>query len=350
MPITLLYGDYTPGSYPFGASSIDLVDRGGLYGGQIVFSGWTDSSFATGAGGTFLLTATFNCPLSGNPPGCAPLVPFNQSIQGIIGAPSNPPFLVQATAVTVISFDVNPTNFSVMTAMAGDNSVALPFPPGFNFDFYGITYTSGFVSANGFISFGALDTGFPSPNVGIVRSGVPRIMAWYADLEPQFGASPQFNDPRVFAHSFFVGSQMCVRVVWENVAEFGDYSGPHGGEIAMFQNGDIFVFPSEYNQTNAFAAVVGITPGGNIDPGGLGVTGQTVFGRDLSLDVVNGPTFLGVNRIGFEVFTSNFYAPAFNVMDLSGFNYVPGLVPQNGIRFIKNPLVVGPGVAEYIVN
>lgn len=348
-PVLLIYGDYSPGVLAVAGSSVDIIDRGGLYGGQIIFSGWTNPAFTTNALGTYVLSAAFTCPLPGNPIGCTPLVPFTQALQAVVVNASNPPTNIRTTAAVLVSMFSGGTIFN-LSQLSGDSSILVPFPTGFTFNFYGINYSSAYVSANGFVSFGSADNGFAAPDVSSLRGGVPRIAALYSDLEPQPGASPTSDDPRIFSHSLTVNGQTVLRFVWDYIADFGYQTGPRGAELAIFANGDISVFVAPYSPSPVnILTAVGITPGSNIDPGGA-VPGQTTFGRDLSVDAATGPTPLGVNRIGFEVFTGLASAIPSNVIDLAGFNYVPGLVPQNGIRFLRNPLVVGPGIAEYIVN
>lgn len=350
MPIALIFGAYQPGAIvvpgAVGTISVDIADAGGFYANQILVSGFSNgpASYAqTNASGNYGISPILTCPL-GSAGACATLSPIIAAVQAIVGSPSNPPYFVQSTAASVISVFSSP--FTMLT-LANDNSVLYNFPNGFTFNFYGTTYTSCFISANGFVSFGAADAGFPFPTVTSVRAGVRRIMSFYEDLTPEAGTSALTS--RVYAHQFIDGGTTKVRVVHENVAEFGNATGPHGGEIVMSQNGDIEIFLPQYCQVPSINTVVGITPGFNLDPGSISTPGQTVYGRDLSADVNLGPTPLGINRIGFELFDySNL--PLMNPIDLVGFGYTPGALYSTGVRFTRNPLVTAPGQAEYIVQ
>lgn len=350
MPVALVYGAYQPGALvvanTFGNTSIDIADAGGFYANQILLSGFSNgpTGFAqTNASGAFTFSPVLTCPL-GSAGACATLSPVVVALQAIVGAPFNPPLLVQSTAASVISVFSSP--FTMMT-LPGDLSVPYTFPNGFSFNFYGTTYTDCFVSANGFVSFGAVDTGFPAPTVASVRAGVRRIMSFYDDLTPEVGIAVYSS--RIYVHQFIDGGTTKLRVVHENLSEFANATGPHGGEIVMSQNGDIEIFIPQYCRIPSISTVVGITPGNNIDPFPSGTVGQTAFGRDLSADSNLGPTPLGINRIGFEVFDySN--TPLLNPIDLIGFGYTPGALYSTGIRFTRNPLVTAPGQAEYIVQ
>lgn len=349
MPVLIAFGAYQPNAFTAPNFGFDLADAGGFYANQILLSGFSNGpqpGAQTNATGTLQISMTLTCPVSGAG-ACAAFLPAVTALQSVIGDATNAPLFIRSTAASVISvFDGPPTTFT----LTGDNSQTFSFPPGFVFNFYGTNYTNCFVSANGFISFGATDTGFPSPSVATVRAGVRRIMTFYQDLEPQVSTSAYTT--RVFAHSFVDAGQTKVRVVQENLSEFADSTGPHGGEIVMSQNGDIEIFMPPYCQTPSINTVFGITPGANIDSGFTPVPGQTPFGRDLTADANLGPTPLGINRIGFELFDYGaipFMAPV-NPLDLVGFGFTPGALYSPGVRFLRNPLVTGVGQAEYIVQ
>lgn len=349
MPVLLAYGTYRPSAFAAPNFGFDLADAGGFYANQILLSGFGSGpspSAQTNATGTLQISMTLQCPVPG-PGACGPSLPLVTALQAVVADATNAPLFIRSTAASVISvFEGPPTTF----ALSADSSATFSFPPGFVFNFYGTNYTNCFVSANGFISFGAMDPGFPNPSVTTARIGVRRIMSFYQDLEPQVSATAYTT--RIFAHSFVDAGQTKVRVVHENVAEFADSSGPHGGEVVMSQNGDIEIFMPPYCQTPAINTVVGITPGNNIDSGITPVPGQTPYGRDLTADATLGPTPLGINRIGFELFDygSVPFIPPLNVLDLIGFGFTPGALYSPGIRFIRNPLVNTVGQAEYIVQ
>ncbi|MBI5534833.1 MAG: hypothetical protein HY898_19055 [Deltaproteobacteria bacterium] len=80
----------------------------------------------------------------------------------------------------------------VPLTMADDDTKSVPL--GFKFPFYGQTYTSVYVNADGNLSFGAGD-GASGVDRSIARflSGVPRIAAVYADLNPAAGGTVSYR-------------------------------------------------------------------------------------------------------------------------------------------------------------
>jgi hypothetical protein len=352
-PVVLIYGPLTPNALiTQWGFRLDITNLGSNYANQILVDGyanpgpgtWTDTAIANG--GELRLTGaipacTFN---SMGQVVCITQPSFTQAVQAITQDPTNAPFNVRSTAAGVLNFTNGYTSWNVNTTLALDNSVQYNFLGGFTFNFYGTTYTSCFVSANGFVSFGGSDTGFPSPSVSTIRSGVRRIMSFYNDLEPQVSG---FN-PRIYAQMFVENGQRRVKIVHERLAEYSNATGPHGGEIQMFENGDISVFVPGYNAAPSINTGVGITPGNNVDSGSPVQPGQTPFGRDLSTDVSTGPIFLAANKAAFECFDTG-SSPALDPFDLAGFQYNVQNPNASGIKFIRDVSVPSPSAA-YIIQ
>ena len=80
------------------------------------------------------------------------------------------------------------------TALALTDDSILPFTIGFNFDFYGTTYTSFYASSNGFLadngSSNGCCTGGPLPAT-TTPNGV--IAGWWEDLNPSAGGTVQYQ-------------------------------------------------------------------------------------------------------------------------------------------------------------
>lgn len=351
-PVVLLYGNYSANAtvtpYNF---RVDLVNEGNVYANQILLNGYTNPSpntYTQPGTGSFSYTGAIPaCTFPGGVLTCLTQTTFTKSVQAIVQDPSNAPFNIRSTGAGTLNFTNGYTNFNLST-LSGDNSTTYAFQGGFTFNFYGTTYSSCFVSANGFVSFGAQDNGFPSPTVGSVRGGVRRIMSFYEDLEPQPGATPSTFNPRIYAQMYVENGVRKVRIVHERLAEFANATGPHGGEIVLWENGDINVYVASYQVAPSISTAIGITPGNNIDPGGTGTVGQTAYGRDLSTDATLGPTFLGINRIGFELFDYT-NVPVTNPMDIIGMGFNPQNPSDSGIRFIRDTSVTG-AQAQYIVQ
>jgi hypothetical protein len=79
--------------------------------------------------------------------------------------------------------------------LLGDDDYGGPFPIGFNFEYYGNTYTNFFISSNGFISFGtgisALSNQCPLPDGGSPDNLI--AMMW-DDLDPGDTSDPIFYE------------------------------------------------------------------------------------------------------------------------------------------------------------
>jgi hypothetical protein len=321
---TLSIGAYQLPTYGFG---LDILAYGASnnYTNNIYLNGYTHPSPDTWTGVTGEMTFVANLAACTPQPNgstiCNLPSTMNRTFQAIMSDPTNLPWNVRSTAAAKLTV----VNGYKLFILSGDTSTLYNFLGGFQFPFYNGTYSSCYVSANGFVSFGGADNGFPNPSVGSVRSGVRRIMNYYTDLVPQTTAT----QPKIYAQMFTDSNGMRnIRIVHSRLAEFSNTTGPHGGECVISANGNISVYVHPYNAQGSINTVVGITPGGNLDPGGG--AGATSYGRDLTQDVTTGPTVLGLNKSAFELFDLGNTNPA-NPLDLAGF------ASPIGVRFIRSP-------------
>ncbi len=327
-PVVMLVGSYSAGAnqLPVYGFNLDILAYGPNqdYSSNIYLDGYSFPSPGTWTDQTGNLTFIANLvACTAQPNGstiCNLPATMNRTFQAITNDPTNAPWNVRSTAAARLTM----VNGYKLFALSGDNSTLYNFLGGFQFPFYNGTYGSCYVSANGFVSFGGTDNGFPNPSVGSTRSGVRRIMNYYSDLVPETSAT----QPKIYAQMFTDNGMRRIRIVHSRLAEFSNTTGPHGGECIISENGDISVYVHPYNAQGSINTVVGITPGGNLDPGGG--AGATSYGRDLSQDVVGGPTVLGINKSAFELFDLGSTFPA-NPLDLAGFN------APNGITYIRAP-------------
>ena len=339
-PVILLNGSLGLGANTQLGFPIDINPAGpaGSYASNVVLSGYNNPG-----------TDTYTAPIGGelaiaiNVPACTTNTigavicnlpnSFSTSVQAITSDPTSMPFGVRTTAAATANF----TNGYQQFNLSGDNFGIFNFLGGFTFNYYGTNYTRAWVSSNGYVSFTQASTGFPNPSIGVIRSGTPRIMSFFNDLEPQIPAT----NPRIFAQQFVDAGVRKIRFVHQRLAEFGNATGPHGGEITIAENGTIEVFVSPQAQPSINTGV-GITPGQNRDNGNPPNVGQTAFGRNLSADVLApGGTVLGALRAGFELFNTG-AATVTNPMDLISFNN------PTGVRYL---LDVGlPQMNGYIIT
>lgn len=236
------------------------------------------------------------------------------------------------------------TNGLTCFNLSGDGATIYNFTNGFTFEFYGQTYTRCWVSANGFISFTPANTGFTMPSVAGVLAGEPKIMPFYTDLEPQV---PTYN-PRICVQEIQDASgKRKLHFIHENLAEFANTTGPHGGEIVITDQDEIIVYVAPHGFPSINTAV-GITPGQNVDSiANL----PTPYGRDLTADFAAAPTFVGAGRSAFELFDHSPPGPV-NVIDVLGFLYNSGNPSGPGMLFLPDPTLpnTAPANSGYVMQ
>lgn len=82
--------------------------------------------------------------------------------------------------VARLALPLEPAGTDLDLGGAPAREVALPFA----FPFFGSAFTTAFVHADGFLSFGEPDTGAGEPGLGRLLSGPPRIAGFFTDLDP----------------------------------------------------------------------------------------------------------------------------------------------------------------------
>lgn len=333
---------------------IDVTDRGPRgYSDQLLFDGFTSltSKTVTSATGEFSRTTMMPSCFPGTPPSlvCLPLPSFEEfeiGSQAVVTDPTHGPLNVNSTPAIKGQFLSGYQEFN----LSGELAETFTFKDGFQFKFYGQTFASAEISANGFVSFGQEDTGFPNPTVNGIRIGVRRIMSFYTDLVPEAtgpdGVSPAYANTRIYAQQFKDAAGLTkVKFVHDHVAEFANTTGPHGGEIVITDNDDIAVYVNGYNGNPAINTAVGITPGNGVDPQ---ITG---FGRDLS--ALSGTMFapVALGKAAFELFD---HGPGggLNSLDVIGVNFNPAHPVGSGIVFLKDPSAANttPSNSRYIIQ
>lgn len=328
-----------------GSFQLDLDDVGQPgYADQVVADGYvnpTPDSFTDVTGNLSVQGAFPACVTVNNVLTCVTQTSFELAYQAITIDPTQI-FNLNSTAPGRVRFTRGFQEYNLV----GDSFGIFNFLGGFTFKYYGRTYTRAWLSANGYVSFTQASTGFPSPSVGDIRSGTPRIMCFYNDLQPEV----MTHGPRIFAQQFEdCDGTRKVRFVHFRLAEFSDLTGPHGGEINITENGDIAVFVEAYNTVPSINTGVGITPGTNIDTS----PSSTPFGRDLVVDTVLGPTALGAGKLGFELFDHGNGSTPVNPMNgliAFGFNNNNPVGP--GVVYTVDPSLANtaPANSGYIVE
>ncbi len=331
--------------YGFG---IDIPDQGSPgYSDQEYVNGYLlpgSSSFTDVSGNLSLTINLPACVVVNNQPTCVTAPNWEVSAQALMVDPTNAPFGVRSTGAGVGLFTNGFQEFSIGT----DAFATFAFRGGFTFPFYGNVYTQAFISENGYIAFGAGGlTGFPTLTVNAITTGPPRIMSFYDDLVQGQSGGVQ---ARIYAQQFAVsgpgGTQVRkIRFVHWMLQEFGNTTGPHGGEIVITENGDLAVLVAGYNSMPSINTFVGITRGS----GGPVVTG---FGRDLSQDVALGPTTVPMGQHAFELFDHGTPGGAVNPLDVVALGSLLTSSVGPGIKFFLDPTTpnVSPSTTGYIIQ
>ncbi|MFT7617129.1 MAG: hypothetical protein ACI97A_000763 [Planctomycetota bacterium] len=340
----------------FGSLQIDLRDKGNNgYSEQILFCGFSSPvSLATHTGGGGAFSATTGIPACAqNTNGvtiCITNSIFDQfeiGSQALVVDPTKIPLGLETTPAVQGLFDNGYKQFM----LSGESNGVFTFKQGFVFKYYGLSFTQANLSANGFVSFGQVDTGFPSPTVSSIRTGVRRILSFYNDLVPEqlnaTGTGPAYALTRIYAQQFKdVNGLTKVKFVHDHLAEFSNTTGPHGGEIIITDNDDIAVFLPGYNGVPSINTAVGITPGNSVD------NNVPTFGENLSqrFGTLYTPPSLGDSA--YEVFDHGPPAGVLNPIDLIGFANNPTHPVGPGIVFLKDTNVPNttPTNSRYIIQ
>ncbi|MGB5819766.1 MAG: choice-of-anchor D domain-containing protein [Saonia sp.] len=199
-------------------------------------------------------------------------------------------------------FDISATGFDLSPFVNADDTVELSLP--YPIEFYGITYESIFISANGFVSFQAPTTPFTFFNEQIpVDDGVNNVIAgFWSDLEPQNGGAVHIE---AFADA--------VVVQWTNAPIF--FGAPEETvtfKIIIFADGTIDIF---YDDVDGASFV---------DQGTVGI--ENADGSDGAQVAFNTPYIkdgLALRFIAPDVPMTNF---------ISSVSPLSGVVPAGGSR------------------
>ena len=158
---------------------------------------------------------------------------------------------------------INLTSKTEITGL-GDDAYAGPFDIGFNFSFYGHTYTQFFVGSNGLITFGSGSTSYS--NTTIPNTNNPdTLIAWFwDDLDP--GDNPD-GDTHVYYAKTLVGSDSCLVISFLNYHEYpGGNAGKLTAQVILYPNGNIKLqYQSFDGGIDMASATVGIENEGGTD-------------------------------------------------------------------------------------
>ncbi len=136
--------------------------------------------------------------------------------------------------------EISSTGTSVML---GDDATAGPYPIGFDFPFYGNTYSQFYVSSNGFIAFSAPSSSAPTNQCPLPNSSTPNnlVALMWDDLDPGDTSDPLYYQS-FSSCPYGGGNAACLIVEYSNYHHY-----PGGGDIAgtfqaiLFDYGGILI-------------------------------------------------------------------------------------------------------------
>ena len=148
---------------------------------------------------------------------------------------------------TATALPVDPSG-GVTISLGDDASESISLP--FEFPFYGESWDSVYVGSNGYLTFGASDTGY---NESIASHfSLPRISALFDDLNPSTGGVVSYRD---------LGSRFAVS--WVDVNEYGT-SNQNTFQVVLHATGEIEI---GWQQVDVTDAVVGLSDGSGVQAG-----------------------------------------------------------------------------------
>ncbi len=273
-PGSLDIGTFSGGSF----QNITVV-ADSIFGGTGSF---LDGFFFTNAQGILDFQVTLGLPQVGN----------NVGAQGIIADPTIAPVGLSFTQAADINFSVG---FEQTLPLGDNGNMSVPFIQGTTFDFFGATYTSVEISANGYVTFGGAP-GFPNDSIvdpAVALSLSPAIFANWSDWDTtgvgvqvrQFGAEFKISwgtipapishaggatDLGAFSLSFFLN-------VPPGVAPRNQNQAVDGAASVAASAGSIFIDTLLLDDGNIVATFDGLT---GVSPGQLPPMG-TVTNRNF---------------------------------------------------------------------
>jgi len=130
---------------------------------------------------------------------------------------------------------------AVTEVILGDDDFSSPIPLGFNFDFWGNTYTDFYINSNGYVSFGSGSTNLDGAPIPSPSDPNNLIALFWADLLPGFGYYSYYGNISYFNST--IGSQTCMVVEFNMIPYccFGYYNPTITGQIVMCPDGTIII-------------------------------------------------------------------------------------------------------------
>jgi hypothetical protein len=198
----------------------------------------------------------------------------------------------------------------------------------FQLPFYGTNYSQLYVSANGYITFGAVYSDF-TPSDLDMTSGPPKLAGFWCDLDS--GPQPVVGTVDATATPTAPGY---VRINFTNVPDFSGLGFQHTFSMQIWSTGVVQIVHSPTNPASIYDQITGISPGAG---------GPQVPEKDLSALLAPnsyvGAPFESVYQWFGNPFTNPYYTQSNDPYDLAGkvITAVPmggGGLPQSTTQYL----------------
>ena len=190
----------------------------------------------------------------------------------------------------------------------GNDQAGINLDIGFDFPFYGNTYTSFIINANGWIGFGEDSNAWNNLEIPSIDAPRPAIFGLWDDLNPVNDQCNDYCSGEVYYHS----NDERLVVWFDNVAHWWtDYNDMYYSfQIVLYPNGEINMNYKEFlgdpnNESGLYSATVGIQDADGLNA--LQILGDTGAGNQNDIHdqhgfvISQGPSWIDLNPTSGQV-------------------------------------------------
>tara|TARA_Y100001935_G_scaffold60204_1_gene50412 strand:- start:691 stop:3546 length:2856 start_codon:yes stop_codon:yes gene_type:complete len=236
--------------------------------------------------------------------------PFSNA-QG--GPDSNGNFWSDSDNEETINYEwIDISDLGTLYNFPGNDQAGINLDIGFDFPFYGNTYSSFIINANGWIGFGEDSNAWNNLEIPSIDAPRPAIFGLWDDLNPVNDQCNDYCSGEVYYHS---NSERLV--VWfDNVAHWWtDYNDMYYSfQIVLYPNGEINMNYKEFlgdpnNESGLYSATVGIQDAEGLNA--LQILGDTGAGNQNDIHdqhgfvISQGPSWIELNPTSGQVLEGN---------------------------------------------
>ncbi len=144
------------------------------------------------------------------------------------------------------------TSSGTDSGVTGDDSYTAAIPIGFDFEFYGNTYSSLYFSTNGLVTFGAGSSDYSHDYIPYSAAPNNLIAAFWADLCVDYNS---YNAGAIYYETIGVSPNQQFVIEWSEISRLGSYD-LMTFEVVLFETGEIMIqFLEMSGETGSYATV-----------------------------------------------------------------------------------------------